>query len=240
MVGALRRWWRLGAVGVVFVAAAITATVVGLPDVDQFRQWSSSIGPGFVILFLVVHAVVCVAPIPRTIFTLASGVLFGPVLGLVVAVVASTASATGAFLLVRALGRETVAARLTHPAVTAVNTRLERRGWLAVGSLRMIAPVPFSIINYCAGLSAVRLLPFVAATVVGILPGTVSIVILGSVIGGGANPWGLVVSVAGVCLGLVGMALDARLPVATPDKLEPLSDDNQASGIDDKTATPRP
>ena len=54
--------------------------------------------------FLVAHIVVTVLPVPRTAFTLAAGLLFGPVLGVLIAVVASTASAVIAMLLVRAAG----------------------------------------------------------------------------------------------------------------------------------------
>ncbi|GAA3134695.1 hypothetical protein GCM10020255_009390 [Rhodococcus baikonurensis] len=55
----------------------------------------------------------------------------------------------------------------TPPAKT-IDARLARRGWL-----RLIAPAPFALVNYCSGLSAVRPLPYTAATVVGTLPGTV-------------------------------------------------------------------
>jgi hypothetical protein len=50
------------------------------------------------------HTAVTVVPVPRTAFTLAAGMLFGPVLGVAIAVVASTASAMIAMLLVRAAG----------------------------------------------------------------------------------------------------------------------------------------
>ena len=41
-----------------------------------------------------------------------------------------------------------------------VDRRLERRGWLAVASLRMIAAVPFAPLNYACALSSIRPLPF--------------------------------------------------------------------------------
>ena len=61
-------------------------------------------GPWFPLAFLVAHIVVTVVPVPRTAFTLAAGLLFGPLPGAVIAVVASTASAVIALLLVRAAG----------------------------------------------------------------------------------------------------------------------------------------
>ena len=69
--------------------------------------------------------------------------------------------------------------------------------------------MPFSVLNYCCGVSAVRLRPYVLATIVGIAPGTVAVVLLGDAITGRTSP----VSAAGACLGLVGLVVDARTGV---------------------------
>ncbi|MEV6426756.1 TVP38/TMEM64 family protein [Nocardia sp. NPDC051463] len=192
--------------GVVFVAAML----VPLPSPQQMQQWASTVGPLFPLLFFVVHALVTVAPVPRTVLTVSAGVLFGPVLGIALAVSATTVSAALAILLVRALDRDRVAAHLTHPAVRAIDTRLERRGWLAVGSLRLIAFAPFSVINYCCGLSSIRFWPYMVATVAGILPGTVGTVILGDALTGGTHPAMFVVSAICIAIGIVGLVVDAR------------------------------
>ncbi|MBE7160273.1 MAG: TVP38/TMEM64 family protein [Williamsia herbipolensis] len=239
MIRAARRWWGPIALAVVFIAALIVVAVVGLPGVDRFRAWSDSLGPWFVVVFFLAYAVITVAPIPRTVFTLSSGVLFGPVTGLVVALGATMIAAVAAFLLVRSIGRDAVAPRLTHPAVRAVDARLARRGWLAVGSLRLIAPAPFSVINYCAALSRIRLIPYTVATAVGILPGTVSVVVLGSVLSGSAHPAGLAISIAGVVLGVVGLGVDSLTPVRDDEHGVKASDSTaqgQVDGLDTDAA----
>jgi uncharacterized membrane protein YdjX (TVP38/TMEM64 family) len=194
------------------LAAALVAVAVLAPHPapQQIREWADSVGPMFPLLFFVVHALVTVAPFPRTVFTLSAGLLFGPILGITLAVAATTVSAVLALLLVRALDREQVAARLNHPAVQAVDRRLARRGWLAVGSLRLIAPVPFSVINYCAGLSSVRMMPYLLATFVGIIPGTIGVVVLGDALTGRTNPGLLVLSGVCITIGVIGLIVDAR------------------------------
>jgi uncharacterized membrane protein YdjX (TVP38/TMEM64 family) len=194
------------------LAAALVAVAVLAPHPapQQIREWADSVGPMFPLLFFLVHALVTVAPFPRTVFTLSAGLLFGPILGITLAVAATTVSAVLALLLVRALDREQVAARLTHPAVQAVDRRLARRGWLAVGSLRLIAPVPFSVINYCAGLSSVRMMPYLLATFVGIIPGTIGVVVLGDALTGRTNPGLLVLSGVCITIGVIGLVVDAR------------------------------
>lgn len=211
----------------VCAALVAVALLTPHPSPQQIRDWAHSVGPLFPVVFFIVHAIVCVAPFPRTVFTLSAGLLFGPVLGVGIAVGATTLSAALALLLVRALDRVQVAARLAHPspdhrpssirsamlsrpAVRAVDRRLAKRGWLAVGSLRLIAPVPFSVINYCAGLSSVRLLPYLLATLIGIIPGTVGVVVLGDALTGKTHPGLLILSGICITIGVIGLIVDAR------------------------------
>ncbi|MEU0505315.1 TVP38/TMEM64 family protein [Nocardia sp. NPDC005998] len=191
-------------------ALFIAAMLAPLPTPQQMQDWATSVGPIFPLLFFVVHALVTVAPVPRTVLTVSAGVLFGPALGIVLAAAATTVSAALAILLVRALDRDRVAAHLTHPAVRSIDERLERRGWLAVGSLRLIAFAPFSVINYSCGLSSIRFWPYMIATVIGILPGTIGTVILGDALTGGTHPGMLVVSGALIAIGIIGLIVDAR------------------------------
>ncbi|WP_081706351.1 TVP38/TMEM64 family protein [Nocardia sp. CNY236] len=193
-------------------AAALVgaALLLPLPGPQLIQQWATTVGSLLPLLFFLVHALATVAPVPRTVFTVSAGLLFGPSLGIMLAVSATTVSAALAILLVRVLDRDRVAARLTHPMVQAIDARLARRGWLAVGSLRLIAPVPFSVINYCAGLSSIRFWPYLISTLLGVLPGTIGTVVLGDALTGATHPAMLVLS--GVCLvvGLIGLVVDAR------------------------------
>lgn len=205
------RDFRLLAAATVIVALTIAALVAPHPSIAQIRDWAHEVGPAFPLVFFAVHALVTIAPVPRTLFTLSAGVLFGPLTGIAVTVGASTLSAVLALLLVRMVGRDAFATRMTHPAVKAIDASLERRGWLAVGSLRLIAPVPFSIVNYCCGVSSIRVVPFALATVVGVIPGTVGIVVLGDALGGHANPYLLAVSGVCIAIGVIGLIVDWRL-----------------------------
>jgi uncharacterized membrane protein YdjX (TVP38/TMEM64 family) len=205
------------------IAAIAIALVMPHPNADGIEHWVRSFGPAFPLVFFLMHAVVTIAPFPRTVFTLSAGLLFGPALGVGLAVSATTVSAVLALLLVRAFGRDAVSARLTHPVVRAVDVRLARRGWLAVGSLRLMAPVPFSVINYCCAVSSVRVLPYTLATLLGVIPGTISLVVLGAAITGDTHPAMFAISATCLVLGAAGLALDSRLPAPTThiDRTDP-------------------
>lgn len=211
---------RIGAIAV--LAAGVVTAVVLAPrlSLSGIEDWAARLGWAFPVVFIAVQVLVTTAPVPRTLFTLAAGVLFPPLTGVAIALLATTITAVAVYLAVRRLGREAVAARLTHPTAQVIEQRLERRGWLAVGSLRMIGFIPFSLVNYCAGLSAVRLVPYTAATVLGSLPGTVAVVFLGQALTGGLDPVMLVISAAGLLLGVVGLWADGRWGGPLPPRPE--------------------
>ena len=188
---------------------AAVAVFVPVPTAVQLRDWAESVGPWFPLAFLLAHIVVTVVPVPRTAFTLAAGLLFGPVLGVVIAVAASAASAVLAVLLVRAFGWQ-LSRLVRHRAVDRVDERLRNRGWRAVLSLRLIPVVPFSALNYAAGASAIELMPYTLATLAGLLPGTAAVVILGDALAGHVSPMLYLVSACTGALGLVGLVLEVR------------------------------
>lgn len=206
------------------VALAAAAMLIPHPTVAEIRGWADTVGPSFVLVFFLVHTLVTIAPVPRTVFTLSAGLLFGAATGIAVSVAATTVSAVLALLLVRWIGRGAVASYLTHPAAKAVDLRLARRGWLAVGSLRLIAAAPFSVVNYCCAISSVRLVPYTLATIVGILPGTIGVVLLGDALTGRTNPALMVVTVVCLLVGVVGLWLEARLPVPAGSALDAIVD----------------
>ncbi|MFD3507946.1 TVP38/TMEM64 family protein [Nocardia sp. NPDC058666] len=198
-------------------ALFVVAMQVPLPGPQQIRDWAGGAGPLLPLLFFLFYAIVAVFPVPRTVLTVTSGVLFGPILGSIIALVASGVAATVALLGVRAVGRDRVAQHLTHPAVRAIDERLDRRGWLAVAAIRLIPLAPFSIVNYCCGLSSVRVVPYLVATVLGSAPGTISTVVLAGSLAGDSHPFAITVSAICLSIGMIGLIVDLRLPVDAPE-----------------------
>jgi uncharacterized membrane protein YdjX (TVP38/TMEM64 family) len=201
-----RRFFAIAAAIVILVAVAL---LVPLPTAVQLRDWATSVGPWFPLAFLGAHIVVTVFPFPRTAFTLAAGLLFGPVLGVPLAVAAATISAVIALLLVRAAGWQ-LNRLVRHPRIDSLDARLRERGWPAIVSMRMIPAVPFSVLNYAAGASAVRVLPYSLATLVGLLPGTAAVVILGDALTGNVSPLLFLVSFCTACVGIAGLIYEVR------------------------------
>ena len=191
---------------VILVAVAL---LVPLPTAVQLRDWARSVGPWFPLAFLAAHIVVTVFPFPRTAFTLAAGLLFGPALGIPIAVTAATVSAVIALFLVRAVGLQLN--RLVHPRVQSLDARLRERGWPTVLSMRLIPAVPFSVLNYAAGASSVRVVPYTLATLAGLLPGTSAVVILGDALTGNVSPLLVLISACTAAVGVAGLVYEIRV-----------------------------
>lgn len=175
------------AVGLV-AAVVIAALVLPVPDPDQLRTWAAGAGAAAPVIMFLTYVLATLVPIPRTVFSLASGLLLGPVVGVTVALVATAVSGLLSFALARSLGRRMVASHLNRARVRAVDERLTGGGWLTVASLRLIPAIPFLPTNYACGLSSVRTRPYLAGTMAGSLPGTAAAVVLGDTLTGTTPP----------------------------------------------------
>jgi uncharacterized membrane protein YdjX (TVP38/TMEM64 family) len=209
------------AVGLV-AALVVAAFVLPVPEPERLRTWASGAGAAAWALMFLAYVVATLVPIPRTVFSLASGLLLGPVVGIAVALTATAVSALVSFALARSLGRRLVARHLTRTRVQAVDRRLTGGGWLAVASLRLIPAIPFLPTNYACGLSSVRARPYPAGTVLGSVPGTTAAVALGDALTGTTPPALLVAY--GVCavLGAAGLWLVIRRHRSNPAGTAPV------------------
>jgi uncharacterized membrane protein YdjX (TVP38/TMEM64 family) len=150
------------------------------------------------------------------VLTVAAGLLFGNVLGGMLAVVGSTAGAVALFLAVRYHLADAIAARGGR-FLDRVRTGLERDGFSYLLAVRLVPAFPFWLVNLAAALSGMRLLPYAAATLIGILPATFVFTSIGAGVGavlaaGGRPDLGIIF--APRILGpLVALAALSLLPV---------------------------
>jgi uncharacterized membrane protein YdjX (TVP38/TMEM64 family) len=133
------------------------------------------------VIFVAAYVVATVLLVPGSLLTLAAGVAFGPVLGTAAVSVGSTAGATAAFLLGR-LARPAVERRLlaSNDKFAAVDRAVAAQGAKIVLLLRLSPLFPFTLLNYGLSVTRIGLGEYVLASWLGMLPGTVAYVALGS------------------------------------------------------------
>jgi uncharacterized membrane protein YdjX (TVP38/TMEM64 family) len=122
-------------------------------------------------LFVAAYIAVTTIGLPALPLTLAGGAIFGVAAGIALTWLGATLGATGAFLLARLLGGDALRRLLGNRAGT-LDRLLGDGAFLTMLRLRLIPVVPFNALNFGAGLAGVRLTPYMAATAIGILPGT--------------------------------------------------------------------
>ena len=134
------------------------------------------------LVFIAVYAVATVLLLPGSLLTLGGGFVFGLGYGYLIVAVASVSGASLAFLVGRFLARDWVAAKLKdRPNFAALDRAVGEKGALIVFLTRLSPVFPFNLLNYALGLTSVPFLTYVAVSWVGMIPGTLLYVYLGSV-----------------------------------------------------------
>lgn len=147
-------------------------------------DWSASLDSWGPITFILIYTVATILFIPGSLLTLAAGVVFGVVWGSIYVSIGATIGATGAFLVGRYLARGWVEKRIEgNDKFKAIDQAVAREGWKIVGLTRLSPVFPFNLLNYAFGITQVSFKNYFFPTWIGITPGTVLYVYLGSLAG---------------------------------------------------------
>jgi uncharacterized membrane protein YdjX (TVP38/TMEM64 family) len=166
--------------------------------------------------YVVVYTILVACSVPEAaIVTVAGGLLFGTVLGGALAVIGATLGAIALFLAARTAFVDLMAARAA-PLMARIRPGIERDGFLYLLAIRLIPIFPFWLVNLAAAACGMRLVPFVAATLLGIIPGTLVFAAIGAgvadVLANGGTPDFSVVFSPRVLLPLLGQPGSGRFP----------------------------
>src|SRR5262245_37907222 len=219
--------------------AAVVALVVlfrVLPVTDwlvAFQAYVRDLGPAGYALYAVVYAICVVLFVPASILTLGAGAIYGLATGVAVVLVGASLGATLTFLLARGLLRERVE-RMTEGNATfrALDRAIAREGAKIVFLVRLAPVFPFTYINYAFGLTGVKTLSYVVATVIGMIPGTFAYVYLGAAAAdaasGGTGSTELAIRVVGAVVAIGVTVFVARLATRAI----------RSAGVEEEPATP--
>ncbi len=178
---------RTGSGRTVIVIAGIAAAVAAVvllgraagAHLAQFITWVESLGSAAPAVFIAGYALATVAFVPGSVLTLAAGALFGLVNGVLCVIVAATLGASASFLVARYAARRAIERKLAgNERFAAVDRAIGREGRKIVLLLRLSPLFPFNLLNYGLGLTRVRFVDYLIASV-GMLPGTILYVYYG-------------------------------------------------------------
>ncbi|OIP69571.1 MAG: hypothetical protein AUK43_12200 [Oscillatoriales cyanobacterium CG2_30_40_61] len=147
-------------------------------------DWVANLGFWGPVAFIIIYNLATILFVPGSLLTLGAGVIFGVVWGSIYVSIGSVIGATFAFLIGRYFAREWVTKKLENYAqFQAIDQAVAQEGWKIVGLTRLSPIFPFNLLNYAFGLTNVSLKDYFLASWIGMLPGTILYVYLGSLIG---------------------------------------------------------
>jgi uncharacterized membrane protein YdjX (TVP38/TMEM64 family) len=145
--------------------------------------WIQNLGAVGAIVFIGLYGLAAVFFVPGTILTLGAGVVFGVVLGSVYVFIGASLGATLAFLVGRYFARGWVAKKIEgNQKFSAIDKAVAREGFKIVLLTRLSPAFPFTLLNYAFGVTQVSLKDYVLGCI-GMIPGTIMYVYIGSLAG---------------------------------------------------------
>ncbi len=176
---------------------------------DRLRRFIAAGGMWGPLVYLLVWTIVPVLFLPCLPITVAGGILFGPVRGVLYTAIGSTAGASLAFLVARYLARDWVAAKISGSKLAHLDEKVAQHGWKIVAFTRLIPVLPFFMLNYAFGLTRIGFLPYALATCCAMLPWTIAFILVSSnileLLQGKVSIW--------LIIGVILVALVSLLPV---------------------------
>lgn len=178
-------WIAIGALALVAVAIVTTVLIVQsgfdwrilsltTEDVEAFAEAWGPWGAAASILLMILHSFI---PLPAEVIAISTGMLFGPLWGIVITWVGAMLGAALAFAFARGIGRPIARRLVSEQRWRAIE------GWNAHPStllvIRLIPVISFNLVNYAAGVTGVGWWRFLWTTGIGILPITAASVIFG-------------------------------------------------------------
>jgi len=139
---------------------------------------SSLYGP---LLYVLLYALRPLLFFPATILTLMGGFLFGPI-GIIYTIIGSNMSAMVAYMVGRYFGQDVLSDGGDGGTIQKYVERMRKDSFETILIMRLIF-LPYDLVNYAGGFLRINWKPFLAATVIGSIPGTISFVLLGASFG---------------------------------------------------------
>jgi uncharacterized membrane protein YdjX (TVP38/TMEM64 family) len=175
--------------GVLIIALFIALRVLPVAQwLTEFNRWIAHLGIWGTLLFIVVYILATVLFFPASVLTIGAGFVFGVFLGTVIVSIAATTGAALAFLIARYFARDKMEQKVgSDQRFRQIDRAIGEQGPKLVFLLRLSPLIPFNLSNYFYGLTAVKFRPYVLASWIGMLPGTLLYVYLGAAGKAGLN-----------------------------------------------------
>lgn len=146
---------------------------------ETIRHYIEGFGSWAIVVYVLLYTANTFSPFfpPIFIMSLAAGAIFGPILGTVALTLGTFCGTSAAFFTARYVGRAWVE-KLIQGKGAELNEKLSKNGFPILLSMRIIGFPPYGIIDFICGLSKMKYLDFILATMIGAAPWIITQVLL--------------------------------------------------------------
>lgn len=192
--------------------AVVFGRVDALRDPAALRAWLLGFGPAAPVAFVCLQALqVVVAPVPGQVLGLASGYLFGAVLGTAYSLLGAALGTWVALRLAARFGRPFVERVFDPELVARFDAVAAERGTTAMVVVFLVPGLPDDVICFVAGVTDLDPRRLVAASLVGRLPGYLLANLAGASVAAGRGTDAALILAVLVLAGAVGLYHRDRL-----------------------------
>lgn len=157
-----------------------------LKDRQKLETLIKSLGMWGPVAYIGLYAIVtttCISVLP---LTLAGGLIFGAVMGIIYTAIGACLGLSLAFLIARYIARKPIEKKFGNTEVfKKINEGVKKDGWFILATTRLLPIFPFGIQNYVYGLTPIGFLQYSLLSTIFILPGTSVFVLLAGAVASG-------------------------------------------------------
>lgn len=182
---------------------------IALKNVYKIKEWVSGFGIIAPLIYIGFYIVATLFFLPGLPITVLSGIVFGPVWGVVYVWISATVGVSLAFLVARYVARGLVENWVSgNDQFRRIDEKVEQEGWRILMFTRLVPIFPFNLQNYAYGLTKIKFPTYVLVSSIFMLPGTIAYVQIGGALvsgEGNLNKTLIYLSIAGVLIVLVSL-----------------------------------
>jgi len=151
-------------------------------------------------IFVLLYVIRPILFFPATILSLSAGIIFGPVKAIVILIIAENISAFVSYSMGKYFGKNFID-KLNKNSffIRMFEKNIHNNDFVFILVTRLLF-MPFDLVGYFAGASDINYSAFASATLIGIIPGLITVAFLG---GSLTNPYNLFISVMFFIIGIL-------------------------------------
>jgi len=123
--------------------------------------------------FILIYIFITVTMLPALPVTVASGIIFGPIMGVIYTSIGAGLGLSFSFLIARYIARDAIEKKFGDTTIfKKIDEGVKKDGWFILAITRLIPVFPFGIQNYVYGLTSISFFKYAILSVIFVLPGS--------------------------------------------------------------------